>query len=373
MKILFVAFLSSIHSKRWIEFFSRREDTEVQVLCIGKQKFPIEGAVVHVLGEETSTWKTLKGIIGRIRLWARSRATINRIRREFQPDLVHIHWFCPPSLRAALRFQVPIVATAWGSDVLIHPQESIRQRRAVVRILKVSKCVTCDAVHLKERMVAFGAEAEKIHLIYFGTNCEEYTPGNRDAGLGSQLGWNKSDLLVMSLRALNPIYDIETLIRAVPLVANRVPRARFVIVGDGEQKEFLKSLSDELGVSQLVRFAGRLSDADMRRYAASADVYVSTSTSDAGLAASTAEAMASGVAVVITDFGNNADWLQQESAGRLFPIRDHAALAGRIVELLEDEKLRKGMGEIGRKIILERNSYHGEMERMRELYKTLLS
>jgi hypothetical protein len=53
LKILFIAPLDSIHSKRWIEFFSRREDTEVQVLCFGKQVLPVDNAVVHALGEES--------------------------------------------------------------------------------------------------------------------------------------------------------------------------------------------------------------------------------------------------------------------------------------------------------------------------------
>jgi glycosyltransferase involved in cell wall biosynthesis len=373
MKILFIAFLASIHSKRWIEFFSRREDTEVRVLCFGRQAFPIERAVVHAMGEEASSRRTLTGLLSRIRLSGQRRALLKRVAREFQPDLVHIHWLCPPALRAALRFRVPIVATPWGSDVLIETNKSFLQRRAVKRTLKAARCITCDAVHLKERIIALGAAAEKIHLIYFGTNCEEYTPANRDPGLASELGWGKSDLIVISLRALNPIYDVETLIRAIPLVAQKVPRARFVIVGGGEQKEYLTSLSAELGVSPLIRFTGRLSDEDMRRYVASADVYVSTSTSDAGLAASTAEAMASGVPAAITDFGNNAEWLEQESAGRLFPLRDHAALAERLSELLADEKLRQQMGKAGRRIILEKNSYHREMDRMRELYRSLLA
>ena len=80
--------------------------------------------------------------------------------------------------------------------------------------------------------------------------------------------------------------------------------------------------------------------------------------------------MASGVPVVITDFGNNGEWLDSETAGRLFPLRDPAALADRLIELVGDAGLRRKMGEAGRKIILERNSYHREMERVLELYRS---
>ena len=371
MKILFIAPLDSIHSKRWIEFFSRREDMEVRVLCFGKQVLSVDKAVVHVLGEESVSGKTLKGLFTSVRRLGPRRLLLRELVGNFQPDVVHIHWIYAPAYWAARQFGAPIVSTAWGSDVLIHTRNSFLQRRAVRRTLKASTWVTCDAVHVKERMVSFGAKPEKIKIIYFGTNCEEYTPVNRDPGLASTLGWGRSDPIVVSLRALKPIYDVETLIRAIPLVAEKAPQARFVIVGDGEQRDYLKQLSKELGVEKITHFAGRLSDEDMRRYAASAAVYVSTSTSDAGIAASTAEAMASGVPVVITDFGNNADWLDNEKAGRLFPLRNPDALAGRITELLEDEGLRKRMGEAGRSIILERNSYHREMGRVLELYRNL--
>jgi glycosyltransferase involved in cell wall biosynthesis len=372
MKILFIAPLDSIHSKRWIEFFSRREDMEVQVLCFGKQVLSVDKAVVHVLGEESVSGKTLKGLFTSVRRLGPRRRLLRELVGNFQPDVVHIHWIYAPAYWAARQFGAPIVSTAWGSDVLVHTRKSFLQRRAVRRTLRVSKRVTCDAVHLKERMVAFGGKPDKIDIIYFGTNCEEYSPANRDPGLTTELGWSKSDRIVMSLRALKPIYDVETLVKAISLVMEKAPQARFVIVGEGEEKTYLQQLCKDLGVEKVVHFAGWLSDEDKRRYVASADVYVSTSTSDAGLAASTAEAMASAVPVVITDFGNNGEWLDQESAGRLFPLRDPVALADRITELLSNEGLRKRMGESGRRIILERNSYHREMGRMLEVYRWLV-
>ena len=191
MKILFIAPLDSIHSKRWIEFFSRREDMEVQVLCFGKQVLPIEKATVHALGEEGASWKSFKGIIQRLKAQGFRRRMVRQLKTAFRPDIIHIHWIHAPAIWAARRFRAPIVATAWGSDVLIHTKKSLLQRRAVKETLKISKCVTCDAVHLKERMIAFGGKAEKIKLIYFGTNCEEYSPANRDPDLAVRLGWAK--------------------------------------------------------------------------------------------------------------------------------------------------------------------------------------
>ena len=127
----------------------------------------------------------------------------------------------------------------------------------------------------------------------------------------------------------------------------------------------------DLGVTELVRFVGRLSDADMVRFTASASIYVSTSLSDGGLAASTAEAMACAVPVVITDFGENAHWLDNSKAGCTFEMKNAAQLADKLITLLENETSQMKMGSHGRKIILERNDYYKEMSRVEMVYEQL--
>ena len=173
------------------------------------------------------------------------------------------------------------------------------------------------------------------------------------------------------MRALDPIYDIGTLLAAIPTVTQSVPETRFVIVGDGPQRSELEQLADSLGVTSLVRFVGRLSDKDMVRYAASASVYVSTSLSDGGLAASTAEAMACGVPPVVTDFGDNASWVNHGVTGFLFPCSDAATLSARLIEVLSDQDLARRLGVGARHTIVERNNVDTEMQKVEEIYRSL--
>jgi glycosyltransferase involved in cell wall biosynthesis len=100
-------------------------------------------------------------------------------------------------------------------------------------------------------------------------------------------------------------------------------------------------------------------------------VYVSTSRSDAGLAASTAEAMASGLPVVVTDSGENRVWVADGENGFIVPTQAPEMLAERILDLLRRPDVRARWGRANRQIIVERNDYVREMGRMEEIYRTL--
>jgi len=101
------------------------------------------------------------------------------------------------------------------------------------------------------------------------------------------------------------------------------------------------------------------------------DVYVSTSLSDAGIAASTAEAMACRLPVVVTDVADNKKWVDNGVNGFVVPIKDPKSLAEKIIYLLQNENIRKKFGKINRKIIEEKNNYYKEMKKMEDIYKRL--
>jgi glycosyltransferase involved in cell wall biosynthesis len=175
----------------------------------------------------------------------------------------------------------------------------------------------------------------------------------------------------MSLRNLEPIYDVETLIKSVRIVLKKVSKAKFVVVGEGSQEMFLRELAEKLQVSQNICFIGSIPNKEVAKYLASSDIYVSSSLSDAGLAASTAEAMACGVPVIITDFGDNKEWVENGVNGFLFPAKDTNSLAENIIYLIDHEKERTKFGEINQDIINKKLNHLKEMAKMENLYEVL--
>jgi SAM-dependent methyltransferase len=83
--------------------------------------------------------------------------------------------------------------------------------------------------------------------------------------------------------------------------------------------------------------------------------------------------MACNVPAVITDFGDNADWVERGRGGLLFPLRDHAALADGIVHLLKNPVAAAQIGRRGGEIINELNNMHRQMRKIDQLYRELAS
>jgi glycosyltransferase involved in cell wall biosynthesis len=177
--------------------------------------------------------------------------------------------------------------------------------------------------------------------------------------------------IIISLRNLEPVYDIQSLIKAVPQVLAEFPSATFVVGGTGSEEERLKLLSRSLGVSERVRFIGAYRNDDLPDYLRLADVYVSTSLSDAGISASTAEAMACGIPVIVTDTGDNRGWVESGCNGLVIRVGSPMVLSRAITDLLKDKQLSDAFKLAGRRTIEERNSYLKEMEKMEEFYVDL--
>jgi len=291
--------------------------------------------------------------------------------KKIKPDILDAHYVTVNGYLAVASGFHPLVLSVWGSDILIDPQRNFLFKAATKYSLKRADVVTCDAEHIVEELVKHGAPQEKVRLIHFGTDTRKFKPGQKSEKLKGELGILDSTA-VISLRSLKPIYDVESLIKAIPLVLEEIPEAKFIIAGEGEERQYLENLAASLGVSTSIRFVGMIANDELPQYLTSSDVYVSTSLSDAGLASSTAEAMACGLPVVITDFGDNRKWVEDGVNGFIVPLREPEALASRITYLLHNESDRIKFGQASRQIIEERNNYDKEMGKVEKFYEELI-
>lgn len=391
MKVLIVAPADSLHAVRWIE---RLEKNGIE--CILYDMTPKERQqhleITNIYRSRTrgilpSICKMLDklGIFGS--LFSRSikvfidYRSIKIVIKKHKPDLINIHWLYHHAAIAATFFgKIPKVATPWGSDLLVpeyqspgHSMDRMLHRLLVGRVVRSADASCCDAVHMKSALIDFGAKESSVELIYFGTDTHIFSPQIRSALFRSQFGIQEDDCVVLSNRQLAAVYDIETLLRAVATIKDRSLNLKLVIVGGGPEENNLKSKVEELDIGELTKFTGRLNDEDFAVATASCDIYVSTSPTDGGIAASVAEAMSCEVPVIITDFGDNAYWLRDQTAGLLFESGDYLKLANQIRFLATNPGIRSEMGKIGRSIILTENNSELETEKIIELYRSVIS
>src|SRR4030042_4363258 len=92
----------------------------------------------------------------------------------------------------------------------------------------------------------------------------------RKVGLGSR------PYKILSNRNLLPIYNVSILIRAIPIILKEEPRTKFLIAGDGSEKENLEREVKSLNLNTSVQFLGRVTHKERQNRLAQADIYVST-------------------------------------------------------------------------------------------------
>ncbi len=360
MKLCFLASIEDNHSRKWIRYFI---DKGYEVHWISLPSVYIKeakGAKIYLIKDFSS--KSLDIIFNTL--------SVKNLIREINPDIIHAHYVGVNGLLGALSGFHPFILTAFGSDVLINSQSKIK-KFFIKFSLNKTNLITCDGENTKEEMINFGIDSKKIKIIYFGVDPEKFKKEPKDENLKEKLNLSGSPI-VISLRMLKEIYNLETLIRAIPVVLKEVPETKFIIAGEGDQKQYLINLAESLNISEMTKFVGHIPHNNLPRYLNLADIYVSTSLSDGGLAVSTAEAMACGLPVIITDSGDNKKWVKDGENGFIIPVKNQKLLAEKIIYSLRNQNAREMFGMINQKIIEEKYNYYKEMSKAENLYKELI-
>ncbi len=136
------------------------------------------------------------------------------------------------------------------------------------------------------------------------------------------------------MRIHGPRYGLDVAIKAIgPLTKSH--GCRFYIGGDGPLRPTLEALARELGVSDRVRFMGRLSDPDLKLAYQAADLFVLPTLALECFGLITVEAMSFGVPVIGTDAGATPEILEPLLPNYIVPAGDVATLAERVRSFLD--------------------------------------
>ncbi len=207
------------------------------------------------------------------------------------------------------------------------------------------------------------SRAENTVVIPNGIDLAAFRPRAGDRGeVRRKFGIDGDELLVLSVGRLSKEKGHDVLIEAFAQVADRLPRARLMVVGDGPERKALEeksrcpSLESLLGRwgqgqgqpgkanSARVLFPGHRDD--VARLLAAADLFVLPSRYE-GFGLAVLEAMAAGVPVIASQVGGVPEIIRDDIDGRLIPGGDAGALAKAIAELFADAAARDRLGHAG--------------------------
>ena len=154
-------------------------------------------------------------------------------------------------------------------------------------------------------------------------------------------------LRLLSNRNLEPLYNVECVIRAFALIHTNYPHARLVIAGDGSERARLEELSRSLALSDAVRFVGYVGRDEMMELYAQSDVYVNAPNID-NMPASILEAFACGLPVVTTSAGGISYIVEHDRTGILVNCGAVDELAAGVLRLVRDPAAADRMARAAR-------------------------
>ncbi len=279
------------------------------------------------------------GGLARVTVGWRLQGQLEELFRRERYDLVHVHGGLVPTLclvapLAAQRLGVPVVATfhSWfpssmGYRVFNRPLQRMLDRFAAT--IAVSQPVA----DVMSRY--FRAQWE---VIPNGVDTRAFTPGLRrpSCALAEQpkLLW---------LGRIEPRNGLGTLLRAMPRILARWPRAHLTIAGDGLWRRTAEHAARSLESS--VQFVGRVFERRPELYAA-ADIYLCP-TSRASFGITLLEAMACGTPMIVGDNPGFRSVVAGGAEAIFAPVDDPRAWANAVNHLIGDQDRRLLMGQAG--------------------------
>lgn len=282
-----------------------------------------------------------------LRAYLELRAAI----RSFRPDLVHTHSSKAGILgRAAARREgVPLVVHSihgWAFG----RHQSAPVRWAYLTAEKLAARWTSHYIAVSGNNVEEGVrlgilDGEGATVIRSGIDLSAFRAGRGGDEVRTELGVPHRAPLVVQVACFKPQKAPERFVELAARVHARIPEARFLLVGDGELRRDLERRRAAAGLDGRLLLPGWRRD--VPAVLAAATVVTLTSRFE-GLPRALVEARAAGVPVAAMEVDGVAEVIRDGTNGFLVPEGDSAALAARVVELIEDGALCRRFAEAGR-------------------------
>jgi glycosyltransferase involved in cell wall biosynthesis len=272
---------------------------------------------------------------------------IARLAARHRVSVIHCHHYSPYVYGATAKALSPRLGLIYTEHGRLSDAAPSPKRRLVNPWLsRIPGGVFSVSEELKRHMVAEGFSEPRVQVIYNGIAISSRVTPEERAVVRAELGFPADALVVGSVARLDPVKNLSLLLQAHASLLTSHPHMRVALVGSGPEQPALEAEARRLGTSRQVLFAGYRSDA--RRLMSAFDVYVNCSNYE-GVSLTILEAMAAGLPVVATRVGGNPEVVIDRETGIVVPGRETAPLAEAIATMSDDSKLRRQMGDAGRR------------------------
>jgi glycogen(starch) synthase len=270
--------------------------------------------------------------------------------QQLKPDLLHAHspvLNAYPALHVGRRLGIPVVyeiRAFWEDAAVDHGTQSewglrYRLTRAMeTRAVRQASQVVTICGGLRGDLIARGIPLDKIGVVPNAVDIEQFSLGGEpDPALKASLGLGDSRVIGF-LGSFYAYEGLDLLIQALPLLLERAPDVKLLLVGGGPQEANLKAQVSALNLDDKVVFVGRVPHAEVNRYYDLVDLLAyprhAMRLTDLVTPLKPLEAMAQGHLLIASDVGGHKELIEDGHTGMLFRAGDAADLADKALAAL---------------------------------------
>lgn len=324
-----------------------------------KQCFEHEGWVVHEIGIARHIFD-LRWYLKALRLALR-----------FRPDLVHGAVFEGSALATAIGFFLPRATT------IIEEQSDGRDRsRRATFLMRTMSILTDATVGVAPQIVVYLRETvkvseDKLCLVINGATVESRSASAYEPSkLRQKLSFSQDDVIIGSVSRLHDDHKrISDLLRILPTLVARHQNVKYLVVGDGPDRDFLERLAVDLSLGGNVTFVGHQDD--VGKFLSVIDIFALPSAGEA-LPLALVEAMHAGLPCVTTDVGGNSFAMDGGACGKLVPPGKPDSFRKALEELISSPESRREYGILARARASSLFAPEAYVESVQELWRSKL-
>ncbi len=306
---------------------------------------------------------------------------LKKIIQEFQPDIVHTHAAKAGALgrKAAFDCKVPVVVHTFHGHVF-HSYFG-RVKTSIYKFIerrlasKSTGIITISETQKKEIVEDHRiSHPEKTKVIPLGFDLSKFNENIESKRIETRKKYElkEEEVAIAIIGRLAPVKNHALFFDIIKLAHQKTNKKPvFFVVGDGELKTFVEDQVNQLGEQGVdIRFTSWIKD--IATFNAGMDVICLTSKNE-GTPVSLIESQAANVPVITTDVGGVRDIISDNLTGFIVPTNNARIFADKLIELIDNEPLRKEMGLRGWPFVKDTFHYTRLVKDMENYYKHLLS
>ena len=266
--------------------------------------------------------------------------------------------------------RVPLLLEANNSEVVMRRQFSRLTFRRLATAMERFILSRADAVvTVSERNLetfkTLRVPVDRVQVVPNGVNADVFSPERTDGQLRREMGL-EGKVVIAFVGLFYPWHGVSYLAKAFVRVAAAVPEAHLLLVGDGDERETVRSILSEAGLESRVTFTGMVPHQRVPFLMQAADILTAPHApwkEFFGSPIKLFEYMSSGKSVVASNVGQIPQIIRHEENGLLFPAGDVDALAAALISLCRSKELRDRLGRAARQDVLNHHTWEQAVKR----------